>query len=458
MKNSKRILCMFLAVAMISTIFSGCGGKSSTTDNTLKNKITNEGYLDKKWLAEREEYEKEHAPYNVPEKLKGTKVVFATWIDPMTDESANAWSTFESVTGIKPEFITVTQSEYNTKVASLIASGEAPDIFIENMDTFPTSLNLVQPLNKISTIDLNDPIWDKSLSEFSTFGGNTYFVNSKYTIWSGGDLVYYNKKALEDNGILTPQDYIDAGEWTLENLFKIAREFKSINSSYGGVGLAWRYLAAASGSALAQVKDGKFVSGINDATMLDALRQYYIARDDKLVVSNPNKGLMAGTNAFVIVGAYGLKKTGYFGGMKDPENLGFAPIPSLDGKSENTYYSAIYRSYGICRGAKNPEGAGYFLRYYLDPLNYDYDDAFITEDARDFYIKYVSAVDAKDKVFDFTTSVANAIGYSGDTWRNTIQSSTGDQYSVALQSISNEVQAGINAANKLIDDVIARDK
>ena len=262
----------------------------------------------------------------------------------------------------------------------------------------------------------------------------------------------------EEYGILTPQDYIDAGEWTLENLFKIAREFKRVNPAHGGVGLEWRYLAAASGSALAQIKDGKFVSGINDASMMDALRMYYIGRDEGLTATNANKGLMAGTNAFVIVGSYGLKKTGYYKGMKDPENLGFAPIPSIDGKSENTFYSAIYRSYGICRGAKNPEGAGYFLRYYLDPLNYDYDEAFISEDARDFYLEYVSAVDAKDKVFDFTTSVANAIGYKGSDWRNSLQNSNGDQYTVALQTISNEVQAGVNAANKLINDVIARDK
>ncbi len=454
----KRIICLLLAAVMTASVLGGCDNNNTTSDHTLKNEITNEGYLDKTWLAERKAYEEENPPYDVPENLKGSKVVFATWIDPMTDESANAWSTFESATGIKAEFITVSQGEYNTKIASLIASGDAPDIFMENMDTFPASLNLVQPLNKISTIDLNDPIWDKSMSDFSTFGGNTYFLNTKYTIWSGGDLVYYNKKALEDNGILTPQDYIDAGEWTLENLFKIASEFTSINSSYGGMGLEWRYLAAASGSALVQIKDGKFVSGINDPSMIDSLRQYFSARNDGLVVANANKGLMSGTNAFVIVGAFGLKKTGYFAGMKDPENLGFAPIPSLDGKNENTYYSAIYRSYGICRGAKNPEGAGYFLRYYLDPKNYNFDEAFISEEARDFYINYVSAIDANDKVFDFTSSVAGNIGYNGTTWRNTITNSTGDQYIVALQSISNEVQAGINTANELIDSVIARDK
>lgn len=458
MKTLKRIFSMVLAVVMMVTVFAGCGGEEKTKDNTLKNEIFNEGYHDAQWLAEREAYEKENNPYDVPEKLKGTKITFATWIDPMTDESAHAWSTFEEKTGIKPEFIIVSQGEYNTKIASLIASGDAPDVFMENMDTFPTSLNLVQPLNKISSIDLNDPIWDKSMSDFATFGGNTYFINTKYTIWSGGDLVYYNKKALEDNGILTPQDYIDAGNWTLENLFKIAREFKSINPGYGGIGLEWRYLAAASGSALAYMKDGKFVSGVNDSSMMDALRMFYIGRDEGLTAANANKGLMAGTNAMVIVGAYGLKKTGYYKGMKDPENLGFAPIPSIDGKSENSYYSAIYRSYGICRGAKNPEGAGYFLRYYLDPLNYDYDEAFISEAARDFYLNTISSVDAKTKVFDFTTSVANAIGYNGQTWRNSIQNSNGDQYAVVLQSISNEVQAGVTSANKLINDVIARDK
>ena len=126
--------------------------------------------------------------------------------------------------------------------------------------------------------------------------------------------------------------------------------------------------------------------------------------------------------------------------------------------SLNTYFSAIYRSYGICRGAKNPEGAGYFLRYYLDPLNYDYDEAFINEAARDFYLTQVSEVDAKDKTFDFTKASASLIGYDGQTWINKIQDSTGDQYTVTLQSISNEVTAAVKAANDKIAAVIKRDK
>lgn len=456
MKKMKRAFCLFLAFTMAATLITGCGENEEGGSTTLKNEFFETGYFDETWLKEREAYEKDHPPYNVDQSLKGSKIVLATWIDPTTDESAHAWNTFEEKTGIKPEFTIITQAEYNTKIASLIAAGDAPDIFIENMGTFPTSLNLVQPLNKISTIDLNDPIWDKSMTKFGTFGGNTYFINTEYN--TGGDLVFYNKKALEDNGILTPQDYIDAGKWTLENMFKIAREFKSVNPAHGGMGLEWRYLAAASGSALAYVKDGKFVSGINDTSMLDALRMFYVGRDEGLMVANPNKGLMTGTNAFVVVGVYGLYKTGYFKDMKDPENLGFAPIPSIDGTEENTYYSAIYRAYGICRGAKNPEGAGYFLRYYLDPMNYDFDESFISEEARDFFLEYTSTVDASDKLFDFSIATANAIGYSADTWRNSIQDSNGDQYTVALQAISNEVQAGVDAANKLIDEVIARDK
>lgn len=457
MKKCKQILSLILALALTLCVFAGCKG-DKTVDNTLKNEFSSEGYFNEDWLAERKSYEKEHAPYNVPENLKGTKVVFATWIDPMTAEDAHAWSTFEKQTGIKCEFVIIPQSEYATKISSLIGAGEAPDVYMENMDTFPTSLNLVQPLNKISSIDLNDPIWDKSMSEFSTFGGNTYFVNTKYTIWSGGDLVYYNKKALEDNGILTPQDYIDAGEWTLDNMFKMMKEFASVNASYFGGGIDWRYLTAASGSSLVYMKDGKFVSGANDTAMLDTLRRFYVPRDERLIRSNALKGVMDGTAAVYVVGAYGLKKTGYFKSMKDPENLGFAPIPSLDGKSDNTYFSAIYRSYGICRGAKNPEGAGYFLRYYLDPLNYDYDEAFINEAARDFYLTQVSEVDAKDKTFDFTKASASLIGYNGQTWINKIQDSTGDQYTVTLQSISNEVTAAVKAANDKIAAVIKRDK
>ena len=500
MKKCYKFLSLMMAIALVSVSFSGCekkneseyaeswiewdevvddgsgnqsqgnqsqgnqsqgdksqsGGKANINQNVAP--IADEKYFPKDWLSEREAYEKSHAPYNVAKKLKGTTVKFATWIDHTKSEGANAFNTFEKATGIKVEWVNIPQSEYIPKLASMMASGTAPDVFVENNDFFPSSLNIAQPLNKISTLDMKDPIWDQSVIKESTFGKNVYYINTKYSIWNGGDSVYYNKKAFEDNGILTPQDYIDAGQWTMDNLIKVMQEFKALNTSYTGGAVNPSYFASSMGTSLIYKKDGKFVSGVNDAALTTAFGYYNKMKDQKLL-GGTEKGFMDGTCGVYLVGTMGLKKTGFFKAM-DPGNIGVAPIPSIDGKN-NSYLSAIYRAYGICRGAKNAEGAAYFLRYFLDPLNYDFDSAFLNDDLRDYFINNISGITADKKHFDFTGSGATVFGYAAsekNTWTNSLRNAESAQFSVELQKISNEVNTAVNKCNDIVNSVIAKDK
>lgn len=496
MVRAKKIISIIMIISLISVCFSGCkkenngkyteswieweeevdgtsgndsdavsGDKSSKGSNSGKIKSTqavppvaDEKYFPKDWVNARAQYEKAHNPYNIPAKLKGTTVTFATWIDHTKSEAANAWNTFEKATGIKVKWVEIPQREYISKLASMMASDTAPDVFVENNDFFPQSLNIAQPLNKISTIDFNDPIWDQSIIKESTFGNNVYYINTMYTIWSGGDSVYYNKKAFEDNGLLTPQDYIDAGQWTMDSLIKCMTEFKALNSSYTGGNVGPQYFASTAGSSLVSKKNGKFVSGIDDEAFTKAFRYFYEMRDAGLL-GGTEKAFMDGTCGLYIVGTMGLKNTGFFKQM-DPDNLGVAPIPPLDGNS--TYYrSAIFRTYGICRGAKNAEGAGYFLRYFLDPYNYDYNQTFMNAESRDYYVNNIAGISADKKHFDFTGSAATVFGYSAlerGTWVNTLRTTDAAQFKVELAKFSNEVNTAVNKCNQLVDSIIARDK
>lgn len=432
---------------------------ADTGSNTQKVEVVaDERYFPSDWLKAREQYEKNNPPYNVPSKLKGTTVTFATWMDHTKTEGAHAWKTFEEQTGIKIKWVNIPQSEYVPKLAAMMASQQSPDVFVENNEFFPQTLEIAQPLNKISTIDINDPIWDQSVIKASTYGKNFYFINTKYSIWNGGDSVYYNKKAFEDNGLLTPQDYIDAGQWTMDNLIKVMTEFKALNSSYTGGHVVPSYLTSALGSSIVYQKNGKFVSGINDSAFTEGFRIYNKMKEAKLL-GGTEKGFMDGTCGIYIVGTMGLKRAGVFAKM-DPDNLGVAPIPSIDGKS-TPYTSAIFRSYGICRGAKNPEGAAYFLRYFLDPFNYDYDTVFMNEELRDYFVNNISGISADKKFFDYSGCSAVMFGYATlerNTWRNALANAEPAQFNVELQKISNEVNAAVKKCNQIIDKVIAQDK
>lgn len=498
----KRMLSLVLSVIMVTVLFAGCknGNDTSTVEswieweeevdgdtttdssgnkennNTTTNSNTNDGgdktptvvqpvapvadekYFPQKWLDEREAYEKKNNPYNVPANLKGTTVTFATWIDHTKSEGKNAWTTFEKATGIKIKMIEIPQGEYASTLSAKVASGQSPDVFVENSDFFPTCLQVAMPLNKIKSLDLNDPIWDQDVIKYSTFGGKPYLINTKYSIWNGGDSVFFNKRAFEYYGLLTPQDYIDAGKWNMDNFIKMLTEFTALNSSFTGAAMSPEKITSSMGTALVYMKNGKFVSGANDPKISEGYSIYNKIKDAKLL-GGTEKGFMDGTTAVYITGTSGLKKTGYFKSM-DPDDLGVAPIPSIDGKS-NAYVPAIFRAYGVCSGAKNPEGAAYFLRYFLDPLNYDFDATFLNKDCRDYFVNNISGLSLDKKLFDFSEAAAVKFGYANSDrrkWRRALSTAESAQFTVELSKWVNEINTATKNCNDAIDDVIAKNK
>ena len=180
MKNLIRLMALVLSLTMVMALFAACGKKDEGSGEATAN-VQLDG-SQKKWasmfgeeyVTERVAYEKENNPYDVPEELNGTTVKFATWIDHTTTEASYALSNFEKVTGIKVEWVEIPQGTYLEKLASLVASGDAPDVYVENNDFFPKTLTISKPLNEIKSIDMEDPIWDKGYFNFSTFNGKTY--------------------------------------------------------------------------------------------------------------------------------------------------------------------------------------------------------------------------------------------------------------------------------------------
>ena len=143
---------------------------------------------------------------NVPVELDGTTVKFATWIDHKSNESAMVLSDFTDLTGIKVELTRIAQSEYVSKMTSLVASGDSPDVVVCNGE-WPRLLPVMQPLDD-TILDASDPFWDQGVVKTYTVGGRPYLVNVEQGPWDmGSGCVYYNKRIFEDNGITTPDLY-----------------------------------------------------------------------------------------------------------------------------------------------------------------------------------------------------------------------------------------------------------
>ena len=381
-----------------------------------------------------------------PEDYRGTTVRYATWKNPNQNEDGDVVDSFKKKYGIKVQVDMVPQSTYVNEIAGMIASGNSPDVFFDNC-FFPSSLSVLQPIDAMK-LDLSDSIWEKGILEMSKFGGKSFLVNTVGNIWSEVDCVYYNKKIFADHNIRTPEEYYEAGIWTWETLTKCMADVKG--AGYIGGYIDMETMLGSTGAGFYSLKNGKFANSVNDMTY-NAMTQMAQWVSDGLIRPPLERNLInnfiTGKAGIAVTNAFGLKETGYFKDMND-KDIGFTYLPSWD---ENTkaYTTGLFRGWGLCRGAKNPVGAGIFLRYYLDVNNYDYEEAFINSDAADFFLKLTTGVETDDKNPYFLLGIGALVGETDDDYKEFVGMAPGQ----VRTAISAKMNTFTSNANKVNDEI-----
>lgn len=465
MKNGiKRALCLAAALLMLVFAMTACGGdekkkdngSGSTTDTGSSSKPTT--VIAPTVSTEGTAYENFDPYATISDSIKGTTVRFATWIDHTTTEGAVPLSSFYEDTGLKVELYTVAQSGYVSSLMTKIASGDIPDVFVNNEGdgNFPMTLQIAAPINKVSTVDLNEPIWNTALNDCFTIDGNVYMVNTIGTPWTGGNLTFYNKRLFEENGFTTPEEYYAQGKWTWDNALKCCKDVKSLGSDYKGMLVEQDIFIDSLGTSVVKydINTGRFSSGLTDKAMLEGYQWYADAKEQGYLDGSIGS-FTQGKCALVIRGPYGLKSTGYFMNM-DPEDVGYTYLPSLE-EGETPKMSAIPRMYGIIEKAPNADAAGYFIRYWLDPANYDLDNTFLTIDAGNFYYDLTS-LGADGRYHNFDKAAAVVAGEDMSTIYNTIRSASSAGVQTALDSVANTVNKIVDSCNTLVTNKLNSDR
>ena len=325
---------------------------------------------------------------NIPKSLQGTTVTFAAWGDENATEYAKVMKLFTKKTKINVKWVTYNESKYVSSVVEQNAAGKGPDIVVMNL-TFPTALEMVQELP--SQFNLNDGFWDPRVTEAFSVKGKNYFVNSYRTPFpNGGTFLYYNKQIFSNNNIKSPQDYINEGKWTWENLEKMLREVKQ--KGFDGGTLFPQYIWPSTGSTFISYdpKTATFSSGLSNAkdkqNILSALQYVAKLNKDGIISNNPVHRLTTGQAAVALVADFGMKYNGWFKGIS-PSALGVVNLPDTFNGQKAEYLSTSLRAYGIGKDAKNIEGAYYVLRFFLDIDNYDEANAdiFLNKNMERFY-------------------------------------------------------------------------
>lgn len=459
MNSIKKLLCLLCALALVLAL-GACGGN---TDTTSKNNISSEEgdvsattpsveegskYADPNWN-----------PYaTISDSIKGSIVRFATWADHTTTEGAVPLSTFAEDTGLGVELYLVRESGYVNSLMTKIASGDIPDVFVNNSGStdFPVTFQIASPINKVSTVDLKEPIWDQSMLATATLDGNVYMVNTIGSPWSGSNLVYFNKTIFTENGFKTPEEYFNEGKWTWDNFLKCAKSIKTIGDGYKGAYVASDDFIASLNTGFLKYNSGTglFSSGVNDPLLLEGYQWFADARDQGLLDGSMND-FITGKCALVVRGPYGLKTNGYFTEM-DFKDIGYTYLPSWE-EGEDFITSSVYRMYGIIDGAPNADAAGYFIRYWLDPANYELNNAFISVDAGNFYYGLTN-IPATKKCFPKDYSCLALIGEASNDLYTNVRKANSAGVKTAIDEVTNIIDKAVNEANKVVSDKLAADR
>ena len=382
---------------------------------------------------------------NIPKKLRGTTVVFAHFGDEGATEYQKVCKAFTKKTGIKVKLLSYDQDAYIATVSKQIAARSAPDVIICN-ETFPHALEIAQPIQNL--LDLNESFWDSSVTKATTIGGNTYFVNSLKGVWHNIDMIFYNKKIFSENSLRSPADYYKSGEWTYENLRKCLEDVKATGNVGGYVDP--KMMAASMGSALVSYNSDTKTFAQNVKNAIPAYQYSAYNATNGLWDHNLWFGIFNnGTIGLYHNSAYGCKYNGWFEGI-DASMVGAVPTPSsYNGKpckqTENM------RAYGLSKGAKNPEGAAYFLRYFLDYSYYKEAGAnvFINKELEKAYFHSLDVMAKEGVNYYFNDS---ALEYTQVTYKDL--RNTGNAKPAAVPSemmaVENQFQDAVNKMNAKI--------
>ncbi len=362
-KKAALILAIVLVLSLIATSCGGNTGSSATptpsaatgTDNTGDTATTDTGTDDQ--TAE-------------PKKLDNYDITFfrpGMDMNNKEDGFVKAIEKYEADTGGKVNVIIVDWSAWKNKLLAMYAAGEPIDVLFGGSFCFEQMYwyNYFQPLN--SYMDLSSNLYSQENMKTFTRDGNTYIASlpESESYW----LMYYNKSKLEAEGIKTPGEYYEEGNWTYDTFADVCRQFARDTSGDGNFDqwgiVTWqtRIMPYANASSFVTLKDGKLVENLNDPKFQTGVQQ--------LIDAQTKEGWFRhdyGENEFLNQqSVIWLERPFQSRNLEDKAAAGeidfeWGVVPVFYGPDNTEKLNLVEADgFGIGTGAKNPEAAAVFL-------------------------------------------------------------------------------------------------
>ncbi len=356
MKKQIKAAAFLLCLAFVVT---GCtaGGKEEVTElttvNTLDDDLKNPVDLS-------------NVEIDKTTTLENPNITYLGFYDfRLSGDIKPAVKLFEETYGGTIEYYPTTWAERTDRLATLILSGDSPDLVDKDGNTFPHLMSLDMYEDLTDYIDLTLPQWKGMEDIVNSF---TWDNKHYYYPWVAEASPYwlmYNGSLFEDYGIDNPNELYDAGNWTWDTYKSCMVNFvdnvpDALCGYYGVNGFS---IFDSTGVPVIGIENGKLVNNMRNqkieraALFLEELRRDGLAYRGEGMYGTEADPLLNGLSAFQGIGIW--MYAGYCNDHADSD-IKIVPFPR-DPAADDYYYSVSTFGYLVPRGSKNIEGAAAFI-------------------------------------------------------------------------------------------------
>ncbi len=396
----------------------------------------------------------------MPKSVKDKGITLLMWRYLLPTEK-KLIQDFEKKTGCKVKIVETTEPEYSTKLISMIAGKSSPDVINLGSDAFPARVaKAMQPLDE-TVFRLDDKCWDKQHMNNFKVNGKYYSVAMEKT-WNCTDthyVTFYQPSVLKSCGVdVMPYDLWKDGKWNWATQRDIAMKVANANRGYAGIAMqSSDLLMLASGCDFVKY-DGKnkftnLIDSSSNSMLVQSWQQMAKLNEDGLVTDWDLNNVKNGKIGLFTTISYGLWIDADWDFKSLPGGASSVNAVPVAAKSQSSAY-VPYRAktWGIAKGAKNPEGAAYFLRYFLDYKNTDWESTFLNSQCKEVF-EYITKSNIKKQprvgygVVDFV----QAHNYSNMIYA--IANSTSANVVSTINSKKGTVDTALRRVNKEISNI-----
>ena len=304
--------------------------------------------------------------------LKGTTVSVLMW-RALTEQEKKTISAFEQKYSMKVNVEQAKSSAYLTKIASLVSTKKSPDVAVipggkGSQGAFPLGVvSIFQPAT-VTKQDFNDSFWNKEAMNAYAIKGKPYAIVSSQTNWYNNySVLFYNADMFKADGITTPYTLWKQGKWNWNTLKSTAQEIKKKGHDYGLMVDQEFNFVKSTGTEFIVYDGKKFTNNITNSKVIDAWTfEAQLVKEQLMPVYGTATGSFnSGKCGMFVTNSWAMRK----GEVLATADFNIECVPSPSPAGQEQVIGAAHNLFAIPKGAKNPVGAGVFLRYFLDASN-----------------------------------------------------------------------------------------